>query len=434
MVYRVGLIGLGTVGSGAVKTLIQNADQVSRRAGADVVLQGVADLDLESDRGVDLSSVPLKTNNGWDLIQSDDIDCVVELIGGETIAKDFVKGALEHGKDVVTANKALLASHGAELFQLADRHGRKIHFEGAVGGGIPIIQSLYGGLASSKIREIHAIINGTSNYILTKMDEDDRPFQTVLKEAQELGYAELDPTYDVEGIDAAHKLALLASICFGTRVDLKQVYTRGISDITIEDIHFGARLGYRLKLLAIAKDLNGEIEVRVHPTFVPARQILASVRGVFNAVSMYAEGLGSTMLYGRGAGDLPTGAAVVSDIIQCAQDKTSRRAIDYSNFYTPVKAVRPMSEVETEYYLRFLVQDNPGVLSKIAGILGGRNISILSVLQTEPSQNNQCPVVIMTHEAKEGNLMQALEEIHALDVVLAETKVIRIEKMDTARA
>lgn len=432
MPYRLGLLGLGTVGTGAVKTLLTNQAQIAQRAGCELKLAGVADLDLESERGVDLSAIRT-TTDGWELIRDPEIDGIIELIGGEGIAKEFVKGALEAGKDVITANKALLAAHGSELFHLAKEKGRKIYFEGAVGGGIPLIQSFYGGLAAARITEIHAIINGTSNYILTAMEDSGRPFHVILKEAQELGYAELDPTYDVDGVDAAHKITLLASIAFGTEVKLENVFTEGIRDITIEDIRFGEQLGYKLKLLAIAKDLGSEIEVRVHPTFVPAQQLLASVRGVFNAVNTYADGLGSTMLCGRGAGDLPTGHAVISDAIQAAMDAAARQAIDYTSFFTARKSLRPMSEVETACYLRLIVKDQPGVLAQIAGIMGENNISILSMLQTEMSKNGTCPLVFMTHEAKEGHVMQALQQIKALPVVVAEPKVIRIEPMHRHR-
>ncbi|RJP33851.1 MAG: homoserine dehydrogenase [Candidatus Omnitrophota bacterium] len=430
MVLRAGLIGFGTVGTGAVKTLFENKVLIQKRIGTDIHLSGVADVDWQKDRGVDLSGVPC-TTDAWELIRNAEIDVMIELVGGVTIAKDFVRGALENGKDVITANKALLADSGSELFKIAADRGRKIYFEGSVGGGIPLIQSLYGGLASAKISEIHAIINGTSNYILTAMDEHGKSFDEVLTEAQKLGYAELDPTYDVEGIDAAHKLAILASICFDTSVKLSEVYTQGIRDITIKDIRFGRRLGYKLKLLAIAKDLGGEIEVRVHPTFIPENQLLASVNGVFNAVNTFAKGLGSTILYGRGAGDLPTGHAVISDLMQCAMDRLTPRAINYDNFFTVRKSMRPMSQVVAEYYLRFLVQDKPGVLAKIAGILGEHDISILSVLQTETSRESVCPIVIMTHEAREGDVMHALEHINELDVVMATPKLIRIEQMNS---
>ncbi len=432
MVLRVGLIGFGTVGKGAVKTLFENCELISQRSETEIKLTGIADLDWQTDRGIDVSAIKC-TTDAWELLRDPDIDVIIELVGGTTVAKNFVKGALENGKDVVTANKALLADSGSELFKLASEQKRKIHFEGSVGGGIPLIQSLYGGLASAKISEIHAIINGTSNYILTAMDEQGRSFDDVLKEAQELGFAELDPTYDVDGIDAAHKITILASICFGTAVKLDEVYTQGIRDITIEDIHFGKRLGYRLKLLAIAKDLGDEIDVRVHPTFIKESQLLASVSGVFNAVNTYAEGLGSTILYGRGAGDLPTGHAVISDLMQCALDKACPRPIVYNNFFVPNKKMRPMSEVVAEYYLRFIVQDKPGVLSKIAGILGEHHISILSVLQTEASRENICPIVIMTHEAREGNVLHALEHISDLNVVMAAPKLIRIEQMDSRK-
>ncbi len=432
MALRAGLIGFGTVGSGAVKTLRDNASLIARRAGMEIVLGGIADLDWETDRGVDVSSIE-RTGDAWKLIRDPEMDVIIELVGGTSVARDFVKEALENGKDVVTANKALLALHGGELFKVAAEQGRKIYFEGAVGGGIPLIQSFYGGLASARITEIHAIINGTSNYILTSMEERGLSFEKVLKEAQELGYAELDPTYDVEGIDAAHKIALLSSICFDTAVPFAEIYTEGIREITVEDIRFGRRLGYCLKLLAIAKDLGDEIEVRVRPTFIPETQLLASVQGVFNAVNTYAEGLGSTILYGRGAGDLPTGHAVVSDLIQCALDRRLDRPINYENFYSPRKKMRPLQDVIAEYYLHFIVKDRPGVLARIAGILGDHDISILSVLQTEKSRDNVCPIVIMSHKAKEGDVTHAMDQIDELDVVMAPPRRISIETMNTKR-
>ncbi|MDX9752621.1 MAG: homoserine dehydrogenase [bacterium] len=431
MAVHVGLIGFGTVGSGAVKTLLKNRELIEQRAGTAVELKAVSDLDLETDRGVDLHGIHL-TKDGWELIHDPNLDVIIELVGGTTIAKEFVTGALKQGKDVVTANKALLAKYGHELFQIAAQANRKIHFEASVGGGIPIIQTMSGGLGSARISEIHAIINGTCNYILTQMEEHERPFDEVLQEAQQLGYAELDPTFDIEGIDAAHKITILASLCFGTAVNFENVYTEGIREITVEDIKFGQKLGYRLKLLAIAKDLNGEIEVRVHPTFIPQERLLASVRGVFNAVNTYADGLGSTILYGRGAGDFPTGHAVISDVIQCARDSVARRPADYSHFYTQRKQVQSMHDVLTEYYMRFVVVDHPGVLAKIAGVLGDHGISILSVLQTEKSSNSVCPVVFMTHRAKEGDVLHALEHIMDLDVVQGQPKLIRIEHMTSS--
>lgn len=432
MAYRVGVIGFGTVGCGAVKVLLKNREHIARRAGTDIELSAIADVNWDVDRGVDLTHVK-KSTDGWELIRDPEIDGIVELIGGTGIAKEFVIGALENGKDVVTANKSLLASHGKELFEIAAWNNRKIYFEGSVGGGIPIIQSLYGGMAAAQVRDIHAIINGTSNYILTDMDENGNSFESALKDAQRLGYAELNPTYDVDGVDAAHKITILASICFNTEVNLNEVYTQGIRDITVEDIRFGQTLGYRLKLLAIAKDLGNEIEVRVHPTFIPKSQHLASVNGVFNAVNTYTEGLGSTILYGRGAGDMPTGHAVVSDLIQCAQDSLARRSVDYSNFFTARKSMRPISEIIAEYYLRFMVQDKPGVLARIAGVLGDHNISILSVLQLE-ANGDGCPVVFMTHKAREGDVFHALQHIENMEFVLAPTKLIRIEKMDSRKA
>jgi homoserine dehydrogenase len=428
MAIHVGLIGFGTVGSGAVKTLLSNADLIKKRTGTDIILKAISDLDLETDRGIDVSNVAM-TRDGWELINDPDIDTIIELVGGTTIAKDFVKGALEKGKDVVTANKALLAKHGNELFKTAADHNRKIHYEASVGGGIPIIQTFSGGLGAAKITELHSIINGTCNYILTDMEANGSSFHDVLDEAQKLGYAELDPTFDVEGIDAAHKITILASLCFDTAVNFNDVYTEGIKDITVEDIQFGLRLGYRIKLLAIAKDLGDEVEVRVHPTFVPKDRLLSSVNGVFNALSTFAPGLGSTLLYGRGAGDFPTGHAVISDVMQCAMDSIARRPVCYDQFYTPRKKLRSIEDIVTEYYLKLMVTDRPGVLAKIAGILGDHDISILSVLQTESSRADVCPIVLMTHPAREGDVLHALQHISELDVVQGVPKLIRIENM-----
>ncbi len=434
MNLRAALVGFGTVGSGAVKTLFHNHQQITSRAGCAIELVAIADTDLKRDRGVDVSGIK-QTTDAWELIKDPEIDVIIELVGGYTIAKEFVIGALQNGKDVVTANKALLALHADELFKIANENNRHIYFEGAVGGGIPLIQSFYGGLASAKIEEIHAIINGTCNYILTEMDENGSPFQDVLKAAQDLGYAELDPSFDIGGVDAAHKIALMASICFGTAVPFDKVYIEGIEDITVDDIEFGRELGYKLKLLAIAKDLGEDIEVRVHPTFIPKDHLLASVNGVYNAVNTFAPGMGETILYGRGAGDMPTGHAVVSDLIQCALDREAKRHCDYSNYFMPRKNIKPMSEVLSEYYLRFEVKDQPGVLAGISGILGEHNISILFMLQTEKAGNGQaCPIAIMTHEAQEGNLMHALEQIKELDYILAPVKVIRIEQLDPDRS
>lgn len=433
MSLRAGLVGFGTVGSGAVKTLFSNQDQITSRAGCPVVMAGIADKDLTTDRGVDVSSIK-QTTDAWELIRDPEIDVIIELVGGYTIAKEFVIGALENGKDVVTANKALLALHAEELFKCADKNNRHIYYEGAVGGGIPLIQSFYGGLAAAKIEQIHAIINGTCNYILTEMEDNGTPFDKVLKDAQDLGYAELDPSFDIGGIDAAHKIALMASIAFGTAVPFDQIYIEGIEDITVDDIEFGKELGYCLKLIAMAKDLGDDIEVRVHPTFVPKDHLLASVSGVYNAASTYAPGMGETILYGRGAGDMPTGHAVVSDLIQCAQDRQANRHFDYTSFYTPRKPIRSMSEVNSEYYLRFEVKDQPGVLGKIATVLGEHNISILFMLQTEKAEDDDStPIAIMTHTAQEGNLNSALDKIKALDVILAPVKVIRIEQLDSNR-
>jgi homoserine dehydrogenase len=426
---RVGVIGLGTVGSGLVRTLQRNRDQIARNAGMPIDIVAVADINPDAFSRLNLAGIET-TNDAGRIIHDERIDCVVELIGGTGIARDIVLDAFHAGKDVVTANKALLATHAQEIFRAAEQYGRKIHFEGAVGGGIPIIQSLYGGLGAATVTQIHAIINGTCNYILTAMEKQGRSFRDVLKEAQKLGYAEADPTFDIEGHDSGHKIAILASIACNTAIDFKDVHLEGIRDITADDIKFGKELGYTLKLLAIAKDYQDSIDVRVHPTFIPNENLLASVHGVHNAVYTCAPGLGAVMLYGRGAGDLPTGNAVASDLIQAARDKAARQPISYRNFYEKRKPVRDMADIEGSYYLRCIVSDQAGVLATISHILGEHNISVSSMIQTEAGKDGVCPIVFMTHEAREGNVKKALEKIAKQDVVKAKPKLIRLERIE----
>ncbi len=426
---QVGIIGFGTVGTGLLSTLVHNREQIADRAGMAVDAVAVADINPEVFKKMDLSGVRCTTDAG-EILNNPDIDVVVELVGGTGVAKDFVLDALRAGKDVVTANKALLAMHASEIFQCAEQNGRKVHFEAAVGGGIPIIQSLYGGISAASISQMHCIINGTCNYILTAMEREGRDFDGVLREAQELGYAEADPTFDIDGHDAGHKIAILASIAYGTAIDFDEVYLEGIRDITVDDIQAGKELGYTLKLLAIAKDHGDSIGVRVHPTFIRTANLLASVSGVHNAVYTCAPGLGAVMLYGRGAGDLPTGNAVASDLIQAARDKAARQAFSYRNFYEKRKPLRDMSQVTSSYYFRLVVADCPGVLAAISEILGEYQISISSMKQTEAGKDGVCPIVIMTHDAVEGRVKEALAKIDRLDVVNEKPRLIRLERIE----
>ncbi|MFH1738110.1 MAG: homoserine dehydrogenase [bacterium] len=426
---QIGIIGFGTVGTGLAKTLLHNREHIAQRAGMPIEIRAIADINPKVFQQMDLAGIRC-TTDAKEILTDDQIDCVVELVGGTDIAEEFVIEALHQGKDVVTANKALLAIRAKEIFRHAEQCGRKIHFEAAVGGGIPVIQTLYGGISAATVAQMHCIINGTCNYILTEMEREGRNFDDVLREAQELGYAEADPTFDIDGHDAGHKIAILASLAYGTAIDFEDVCLEGIRDITVDDIRFGKELGYTLKLLAIAKDHRDSVEVRVHPTFIPTENLLASVHGVHNAVYTCAPGLGAVMLYGRGAGDLPTGNAVASDLIQVARDKIARHPISYRNFYEKRKPVRDMSHVESSYYLKCLVADQPGVIAAISKILGEHQISILSMMQTEAGKDGACPIVLMTHEAREGLVKEALEKIAVLEVVKNKPRFIRLERIE----
>lgn len=426
---NVGLIGFGTIGTGAAKILLGDAERVAERAGVPVRLAAIADVDLERDRGVDVSGVRL-TRDAGDLLADPTIDIVVELVGGTTIARTFVETALRHGKHVVTANKALLAAHGAELFTVAAAAERYIGLEGAVAGGIPLIQTLDGALAATYPREIYGIINGTCNYILTGMTEGRGDFAAVLAEAQAKGYAEADPTLDVEGEDARQKLAIFATLCFGSRVPVESIHVEGIARVTPQDLAHAAELGYAVKLLAVAKDRGDAVEARVHPTLVPREHLLAAVNGVYNAVCLVSPGMGTTLLYGRGAGEAPTGQAVVSDIIQIARRRGApyRRGLDAA-FARDDKPTAAMETVETAYYLRLAVVDRPGVVGQVASILGRHGISIASLMQLERWEvGDVVPIVLMTHVAVEGAMQQARQEIDALESVRAPALVLRVER------
>jgi homoserine dehydrogenase len=429
---KVGLVGFGTVGAGVVKILQKNSRLIEKRMGAKIILKRIADIDTKTDRGVKLKSGILTTRVD-DVIKDPEIDIVMELIGGIEPAKTFILKAIRNKKHIITANKALLALHGDEIFSAAHRFGVDVNFEASVGGGIPLIRSIKEGLVANRIHSIFGILNGTSNYILSKMTDEGRNFREVLKEAQEKGYAEADPTYDVEGIDAAHKLAILIRLAFGTPLQFKEIFIGGISEITPLDIQFSREFGYRIKLLAIAKIDQGKIEARVHPTMIPEGHLLSTVEGVFNAIYIKGDATGPTLFYGQGAGQMPTGSAVVSDLVELGRNllvqATGRRVPLLSFQESAIEKIplKKMEEVVMPFYMRFSALDRPGVLSKISGILGKNGISIASVIQKGRRVDGAVPVVMMTHEAKEENVHRALREIDRLHVILGKTMVIRVE-------
>jgi len=397
-----------------------------------VRLRRVADVDLERDRGVALPGGVL-TADGMDVVRDPAIQIVVELIGGTGAAREFVLEAIRRGKSVVTANKALLAEHGEEITRAAVAAGVDLCFEAAVGGGIPIIRALREGLAANRIEGIFGIINGTCNYILSKMAGEGREFADVLAEAQRIGLAEADPSFDVDGIDSAHKLAILVWLAGGLPVSLRDIYVEGIRDISALDIAFAREFGYTIKLLAIAKENGGGMEVRVHPTMIPSSHLLATVGGANNAIYVRGDFVGSSLFYGQGAGQAPTASAVVGDVIEIARNLRRGAAgrIPPSGFFLQDLGekvrVAPHSDVRCEYYLRFLVVDKPGVLSKIAGVLGAHQISISSVIQKGRREESAVPIVIVTHHARESDMRAALAEVDRLPVVLDRTRMIRIE-------
>jgi homoserine dehydrogenase len=429
---KVGLIGFGTVGSGVGRILQKNSNLIEKRMGAKLTLKRVADIDLETDRGVKVKPGVL-TRSAEDVIKDPEIDIVMELMGGIEPAKTFILKAIRNKKHIVTANKALLALHGDEIFREAHRFGMDVNFEASVGGGIPLIRSIKEGLVANRIQSIFGILNGTSNYILSKMTDEGRSFREVLKEAQEKGYAEADPTYDIEGIDAAHKLAILVRLAFGTPFQFKEIFIGGISEITPLDIQFGREFGYRIKLLAIAKIDEGKIEARVHPTLIPESHLLSTVEGVFNAVYIKGDAVGPTLFYGQGAGQMPTGSAVVSDLVELGRNILTQASghrvplLSFQESAIEKIPLKKMDDVVMPFYMRFSALDRPGVLSKISGILGKNDISISAVIQKGRQVNGAVPVVMMTHEAEEKNVHQALKEIDRLGVILGKTMFIRVE-------
>jgi homoserine dehydrogenase len=430
---KVGLIGFGNIGAGVVKLLQDNAGIIRSKVGAGIVLKRIADLDITSDRGVTVASDILTTDVNA-IFDDPEISVVIELIGGYEPAKTFVLKAIEKGKHIVTANKALLALHGDEIYAAAARKCVEVQFEASVGGGIPVLTAIKSNMAANSFGSVIGIMNGTCNYILTRMTQEGADFADVLTAAQELGYAEPDPTFDIEGIDTAHKLAILVSLCFGTKIDFNSIYTEGISRISGLDVKFANDFGYRIKLLAIGKLIDGTIEARVHPTMIPLHNPLADVNGVFNAIRLTGDFVGPVMFYGRGAGQNPTASAIVGDLIGLArtiQSGAGRRMapLGFLDGDITTLPLKPISDITSKYMLRFSALDKPGVLAAIAGALGNHGISIESMVQTahQDSDESPVPIVIKTHEAREGSVQTALEEINRLDIICEKTVYIRIE-------
>lgn len=422
----VGIIGLGTVGTGTVRILLENKELLRQRLGFPINLKRIADIDIKRKRGLGLPKGIL-TTNVEDIIFDPEIDIVVELIGGIRFAKDLIVKAIRNKKHIVTANKALLALHGNEIFHEAGRAKVEIGYEASVAGGIPIIKVIKEGLIANRIISIYGIINGTSNYILTKMTDEGVEFKSALKEAQRLGYAEADPTLDIQGIDSAHKLAILASLSYGIPFSFDKVYTEGITKITPEDIEFGGELGYKIKLLAIVRCTDKEVELRVHPTMLPKEHLISKIDGVFNAIYVKGDAVGDTLYYGMGAGSLPTGSAVVSDIAGIAKRiMLGAKTLSPTSKKSELR-IKGISEIESMYYFRFSVLDRPGVLSRISGVLGDNDISIASVIQKGRRAGGAVPVIILTHMAKEKDIIHAVKKIDKLSVVTAKTHYIRVE-------
>jgi homoserine dehydrogenase len=431
---KVGLLGLGTVGGGTFNVLRRNASEISRRAGRGIEISHAAAREYDAAGLPGIEDIRV-SDDAFAVVDDPEVSIVVELIGGYEPARELVLKAIANGKHVVTANKALIATHGNEIFAAAQKHGVMVAFEAAVAGGIPIIKAVREGLTANHIEWIAGIINGTGNFILTEMRDKGRDFADVLAEAQALGYAEADPTFDIEGIDAAHKLAILASIAFGIPLQFDKVYTEGISRITREDVEYAEQLGYRIKHLGMTRQTAEGIELRVHPTLIPNRRLIANVNGVMNAVLVHADAVGPTLYYGAGAGAEPTASAVVADIVDVVRTLT----VDPEN-RVPHLAFQPdslsdipilsMDEVETAYYLRLCVADRPGVMAELTRILGDHGISIEALLQKEPSETGQqVPVILLTREIREKHMNKAIQQIESLDSVEGQVTRIRLEHL-----
>ena len=431
---HVGLLGIGTVGGGTFSVLRRNQEEISRRAGRGILIKVVADKDLVRARKLVGDSAEI-TDDAFALVRRPDIDIVVELIGGTKIAKDLILAAIENGKHVVTANKALLAHHGNEIFLAAQKKGVMVAFEAAVAGGVPIIKALREGLTANRIEWIAGIINGTSNFILSEMREKGSSFGEVLAQAQKLGYAETDPTFDIEGVDAAHKLTIMAAIAFGIPMQFDKVYTEGISKLTKEDIRYAEELGYRIKLLGITRRTVNGIELRVHPTLIPSKRLIANVEGVMNAILVNGDAVGPTLYYGAGAGAEPTASAVVADLVDVTRMHTAdpEQRVPHLAFQPDRMSDLPilsMEEVETSYYLRLRVLDRPGVLADITRILADQSISIDAMVQKEPSEGEeQVDIIMLTHLTVERNINDAIKRIESLPVISSKVTRIRLEEL-----
>jgi homoserine dehydrogenase len=434
---KVGLLGIGTVGGGTFRVLRRNQEEISRRAGRAITLAMVADKALDKARAMvgDAASV---TGDAFEVVNHPEIDIVVELIGGTSIARELVLKAIDNGKQVVTANKALLATHGNEIFAAAQRKGVTVAFEAAVAGGVPIIKALREGLSANRIEWIAGIINGTSNFILSEMREKGKSFAAALQEAQQLGFAEADPTFDIEGIDAAHKLTIMAAVGFGIPMQYAACYTEGIAGLTSEDIRYAEQLGYRIKLLGITKRTEQGFELRVHPTLIPAKRLIANVEGVMNAILVNGDAVGKTMYYGPGAGSEPTASAIVADLVDVTRMHTvdPRHRVPHLAFQPDLLSnlpILPMAEVETSYYLRMRVDDKPGVLADVAHILADLSISIHAMVQKEPAAGeSQAEIVMLTHLTREKHINAAIQRIEGLPVVSGKVTRIRLEELGPA--
>ena len=435
MTVRIGLLGLGTVGAGTVNVLSRNQTEIARRAGRNIKIVRASAKDLSKKRPCSLQGITLSADP-FEVVDDPQVDIVVELIGGTDLAVELVSRAIENGKHVVTANKALIAANGNTLFDAARSKGVMVAFEAAVAGGIPIIKAIREGLAGNQIEWLAGIINGTGNFILSEMWDKGRDFDDVLAEAQALGYAEADPTFDVEGIDAAHKLSILAAIAFGNPLQFDKVYTEGISRITAEDIGYASELGYRVKHIGIARRTDKGVELRVHPTLIPQRQLLANVNGVQNAVLVHGDAVGATLYYGAGAGAEPTASAVVADVVDVVRSMTAspENRVPYLAFQPEAVSdlpIVPMADVETAFYLRMLAADRPGVLAEVASILAASGISIEAVVQKEPPPGvSLVHLIMLSHTVQEGRMNEAIARIEALDSISGEVTRIRVEYLD----
>ncbi len=432
---KVGLLGIGTVGAGTFTVLKRNQEEIRRRAGREIEIAMVADLDTERAKAIVGSNVVV-VKDAHQVVDNPDIDIVVELIGGYGIARDLVMKAIANGKHVVTANKALLATHGTEIFRAAQERGVMVAVEAAVAGGIPIIQALREGLTANRIQWIAGIINGTTNFILSEMRDKGLDFDVVLKEAQRLGYAEADPTFDIEGVDAAHKATIMSAIAFGIPVQFDKAHVEGITNLQASDIRYAEKLGYRIKLLGIAKRVDKGIELRVHPTLIPTNRVMANVEGAMNAVLVQGDAVGATLYYGKGAGAEPTASAVIADLVDITRLATAdpEHRVPYLAFQpnemsdTPIL---PMSEITTSYYLRICVADKLGVMADITRILADGAISIDAMLQKEPADGEtQTDIIILTHQTQEKHVDRAIAAIEALSTVVAKVTRIRLEELN----